>query len=90
MLSKIKCTYLKCYGFFDRDDNNFLKSLIAQFKNASVDSLFSDRISFLVEDLQTIKNAKLAKFTDKFDRSFLEHYQKVLKGLTKRKSFDWV
>jgi hypothetical protein len=45
-------------------------------------------MSFLVEDLLTIKNAKLAKFTDKFDRTFLEHYQKVIKGLTKRKNFQ--
>ncbi|KAI6170508.1 Nucleolar MIF4G domain-containing protein 1 [Aphelenchoides bicaudatus] len=64
--------------------NDFILRLQDQLENMSPKKLEDDRISFLVEDLKTTKNAKLAKFTNKFDSSFLEHYQKVIKGLTKQ------
>jgi len=65
------------------DLNSFIARLHDQCEKMPKEKLEDDQIGFVVGDLLTTKNSKLNKFTEKFDRSFLEHYQKVVKGLTK-------
>ncbi|CAD5208554.1 unnamed protein product [Bursaphelenchus xylophilus] len=62
----------------------FVSRLQEQISKLSKEKKEDPRISYLVEDFLEIKGNKLAKYSEKFDNTFLDHFQKVLKGLTKK------